>query len=68
MDRPLPQTFLTLADIFENHGHKLYMIGGSSRDFLLGRDCHDLEKLEQKTIIIQRNNVQSIYKEVFVIC
>ena len=43
MDRPLPQTFLTLADIFENHGHKLYMIGGSSRDFLLGRECHDLD-------------------------
>lgn len=43
MERKLPDIFLELADIFDRHGFHLYMIGGTSRDFLLGRECEDYD-------------------------
>ena len=35
--------FIELADLFEKHGFKLYLVGGSSRDYLLNRDFTDLD-------------------------
>lgn len=35
--------FLDLAKWFEQFGKKLYMIGGTSRDFLLGREIEDFD-------------------------
>ncbi len=35
--------FLDLAELFEKYGKKLYMIGGTSRDFLLGRAIEDFD-------------------------
>lgn len=28
---------------FHKHGYKLYMVGGTSRDFLLGESVHDFD-------------------------
>lgn len=35
--------FLTLAKTYEEHGHKLYMVGGATRDYLLGRAFEDFD-------------------------
>lgn len=35
--------FIYLADLFENNGFKLFLIGGSSRDYLLGRHFLDFD-------------------------
>jgi len=35
--------FKELAILFQNHGYHLYMVGGSTRDFLLGRVSEDLD-------------------------
>jgi len=35
--------YLDLAKLFDQYGKKLYMIGGTSRDFLLGREIEDFD-------------------------
>ncbi len=35
--------FINLAKLFDKYGKKLYMIGGTSRDFLLGREIDDFD-------------------------
>ena len=32
-----------LATLFESQGHELYLVGGSVRDALLGREINDLD-------------------------
>ena len=39
----LPELFLKYAKIFEEHGYPLYMVGGSSRDYLLGLEVRDFD-------------------------
>ena len=41
--------FSSLCDLFEKNGYKLYMIGGSSRDFLLGVDFVDYDFVTDAT-------------------
>lgn len=39
----LPKTFLRYAALYEAHGFHLYLVGGSSRDLLLGKVPADLD-------------------------
>ena len=39
----LPEVFLKYAKIYQEHGFSLYMVGGSSRDFLLGIPFTDFD-------------------------
>ncbi len=39
----LPSPFLNLAHIYEEHGFNLYLVGGSTRDFLLNRPFLDFD-------------------------
>ena len=39
----LPIEFLTLADIYHRNGFSLFMVGGTSRDLILGRFCRDFD-------------------------
>lgn len=41
--------FLKLAKEFNNHGHRLYMIGGTSRDYLLGLEVYDYDFVTDAT-------------------
>lgn len=41
--------FSSLCELFEKNGYKLYMIGGSSRDFLLGIDFTDYDFVTDAT-------------------
>lgn len=39
----LPIVFTKLAKIFKEHGYSLYMVGGTSRDYLLGNEIKDFD-------------------------
>ena len=39
----LPKVFLELSKIFNDNGYKLYMVGGTSRDYLLGKEILDYD-------------------------
>jgi len=41
--------FYDLATLFGKHGHRLYMIGGSSRDYLLGLPLEDFDLVSDAT-------------------
>ena len=41
--------FVNLAKLFEKHGYALYMVGGTSRDFLLGREVLDYDFVTDAT-------------------
>ncbi|WP_047263207.1 CCA tRNA nucleotidyltransferase [Corynebacterium mustelae] len=41
--QPLMPVVAPLAELFHNQGHKLYLVGGSVRDALLGSLGHDLD-------------------------
>lgn len=41
--KQLPADFITLYSILKKHGFSSYLIGGSSRDFLLGNDFIDFD-------------------------
>ena len=45
----LPALFLKYAAIFEEHGFPLYMVGGTSRDFLLGIASADFDFVSKAT-------------------
>ena len=45
----LPEIFLKLAKIFEENNFNLYMVGGTSRDFLLGREISDFDFVTDAT-------------------
>ena len=45
----LPVPFLSLAKLYREHGFSLYMIGGTSRDYLLGLACADFDFVTDAT-------------------
>jgi len=47
--KPLPQEFLTLEALYKEHGFSLWMIGGTSRDYLLGLEPDDLDFVTDAT-------------------
>ncbi len=53
----LPEPFLRFAALYALHGHRLYLIGGTSRDLLLGIDPADIDLVtdatpeEEKTLL-----------------
>ena len=50
MDNRL-NAFKSLADLFENHGYKLYLVGGTVRDYLLGLPLDDMDAVTDATPI-----------------
>lgn len=46
----LPSIFLKLAKLFKNNGYKLYMVGGTSRNYLLEREIDDYDFTTDATI------------------
>ena len=48
MDNRL-NAFQSLADLFENHGYKLYLVGGTVRDYLLGLPLNDMDAVTDAT-------------------
>jgi tRNA nucleotidyltransferase/poly(A) polymerase len=46
----LPEEFLLLAELFKNNGYDLYLVGGSSRDFLLEQEIEDFDLATNATI------------------
>ena len=55
----LPKCFLDLASLYEENGFSLYLIGGTSRDILLGLPCRDYDFVtdatpkEEKAFLLQ---------------
>ena len=45
----LPTVFLELADVYRKHGFSLYLIGGTSRDLLLGIPFEDYDFVTDAT-------------------
>ncbi len=45
----LPAVFLKYAKLFQEHGFSLYMVGGSSRDYLLGLPFTDFDFVTDAT-------------------
>ena len=43
--------FRSLADLFHNHGYKLYLVGGTVRDYLLGLPLDDMDAVTDATPI-----------------
>lgn len=39
----LPEIFLDLAKLYKDNGFSLYMVGGTSRDYLLGKEISDFD-------------------------
>lgn len=45
----LPIVFTNLAKIFKENGYSLYMVGGTSRDYLLGNEIKDFDFVSDAT-------------------
>ena len=45
----LPEIFLRLSSLYAEHGHRLFLIGGTSRDLLLGIDPADIDLVTDAT-------------------
>lgn len=43
------EIFVNLAKLFNSHGYRLYMIGGTTRDYLLGREVLDYDFVTDAT-------------------
>ena len=43
--------FKSLADLFDKHGHKLYLVGGTVRDYLLNEPLNDMDAVTDATPI-----------------
>ena len=50
MDNRL-NAFISLADLFNKHGYKLYLVGGTVRDYLLGLPLTDMDAVTDATPI-----------------
>lgn len=48
MDKKI-NTFINLAKLFSNNGYKLYLVGGSVRDYLLNIDLTDMDVVTDAT-------------------
>lgn len=47
--KALPNIYLELATLFEEKGYSLFMVGGTSRDFLLGKEVSDYDLVTDAT-------------------
>ena len=45
----MPEIFLRLSSLYAEHGHRLFLIGGTSRDLLLGIDPSDIDLVTDAT-------------------
>ena len=45
----LPEIFLRLSSLYAEHGHRLFLIGGTSRDLLLGINPSDIDLVTDAT-------------------
>jgi tRNA nucleotidyltransferase/poly(A) polymerase len=45
----LPEIFLRLSSLYAEHGHRLFLVGGTSRDLLLGIDPSDIDLVTDAT-------------------
>ena len=52
-------SFISLANLFNEHGYSLYLVGGSVRDYLLLNDINDLDVVTDAT----PDEVESFYQE-----
>ena len=43
------QSFLRLANIFNNYGFRLYLVGGTVRDYLLNKELTDFDIVSDAT-------------------
>ena len=43
------EAFISLSNIFEKQGYKLYVVGGAVRDYLLHKDPEDLDVVTDAT-------------------
>ena len=48
MDNKL-KVFIELANLYESHGYQLYLVGGSVRDYLLGKELTDMDVVTNAT-------------------
>ena len=48
MDQKL-LAFQKLASVFKNHGYHLYLVGGTVRDYLLGKELDDMDAVSDAT-------------------
>ena len=48
MDNRL-NAFISLADLFDKHGYKLYLVGGTVRDYLLDLPLTDMDAVTDAT-------------------
>jgi tRNA nucleotidyltransferase/poly(A) polymerase len=46
----LPSIYTSLASIFNNHGYRLYIVGGTTRDILLNKQLTDYDFVTDATI------------------
>ena len=46
----LPKIFLELANLFSDNGFNLYMVGGTSRDYLLNKEILDFDFATDATL------------------
>ena len=45
----LPETYVELEKIFASNGYSLYMVGGTSRDYLLKKEIKDFDLVTNAT-------------------
>lgn len=43
------EIFIKLAELFNSNGYRLYMIGGTTRDYLLGKEVYDYDFVSDAT-------------------
>lgn len=53
------QLFINLANLFKSNGYSLYLVGGSSRDYLLGKEFTDFDLATDAT----PNEMKSFLKD-----
>jgi len=69
MKKYVTNIFLKLAKLFKQNGFELYLVGGSARDYILGRDTEDLDLAtdalveDMLKIIPQTYNVRTPFKK-----
>ena len=51
---PKLKLFIKLAEIYETHGFKLFLVGGSVRDYLLGNPLSDMDVVTNATPIEEK--------------
>lgn len=69
-----PKVFLDYSSLYKEHGFSLYMIGGTSRDYLLGLPVNDLDFVtdatpeEERTFLDNANFTFAKYGSIHINC